>query len=115
MHFLKYIDKKSNDPRDQNYYIFKCNICGHEEQIFTTSNIRQGNRVCPKCGVLEDVNELEYLTMKKSALESEIKKLSDNLYAISSKLEILNLTKDNQNVNVSNELQGNNKEVAIKT
>jgi hypothetical protein len=102
MHFLKYINKHSNDPRCQNYYIYVCNICGHEEQIFTSSNIEKSNRRCPECGVIDDVDEMTYYTAKKSDIENKIKKLNDELYAIVSKIQILTLTKENNHETVSN-------------
>lgn len=109
MHYLKYVDKQSADPRCKNYHIFSCNICGHESQIFhRTSEVDKSNRKCPNCGVTDDLNELEYYNIKKSEIECEIKKKQDELYAITSKIQILTLTKESDNVNISQTVQGSN-------
>ena len=107
MHYVKYVDKKSSDPRCSNYHVYECNICGNQTEYFTRSKeFDKSNRKCNVCGVIDDINELDYYNNKKSELEGEIKKKQEELYAIDSKIQILILTKESNHGNISNILQG---------
>jgi hypothetical protein len=90
------VDKQSLDPRCRNYYIYKCNICGEETEIFCIPNFDTVRlRKCPHCGVIEDTDNREYLINKMHDLEQKIKSFQIE-YDLTSK-ELNSILKQKEN------------------
>lgn len=100
MHYLRYVNKGSSDPRCKNYHIYICNICGHEETFSDNSNFDKRNRKCRQCGVVDDVDELYYYETKKNEIKDQIKKLEEQLFDIDSKIQIITMTEDKKHGNI---------------
>ena len=89
MHFVKFVDKESFDPRCRNYYLYVCAnpTCNHEEIFWWVSNFdTERYRKCPKCGITIDTDNREILAKKKIELESKIKTWSEELSRINLEL-----------------------------
>lgn len=92
MHFVKYVDKSSIDPRCVNYYVYQCNQCDHEhfytwQKNFDTVRLRS----CPKCNITNDLNDIEVLTKRSKYLREQIEILSKECEEIQAKLEIIQM------------------------
>lgn len=102
MHYHKYVDKGSSDPRCRNYHIYICNICNHEATFSDNPNFDKRNRKCPRCGVVDDVDVLHYYKNKRIELKDKIKKLEDELFKVDSKIQIITLTTEEKHGNIPN-------------
>ena len=90
MHFVKLVDRGS-DPRCRSYFIYRCGICDHEKDFLWVPNFDITRvRKCPKCGVEDDTNEVNYLIDKKAALEKEAEKKQAELVELN--LQITEVT-----------------------
>ena len=93
MHFVRYVDKSSIDPRCSNYYIYQCNQCGHEhfytwQKNFDTIRLRS----CPKCNITNDLDDIESLTKQSNQLQDQMNLIASELDIVRAKLEIVQMT-----------------------
>lgn len=91
MHLKKEVDQSSPGQRDvrlRHYYIYHCDICGHEKDFdwqphFDTIRLRK----CPNCGVTNDTSNEEHLIKRKHELEQQIEQLTSELSRINLQLK----------------------------
>lgn len=101
MHYVRYVDKSSIDPRCSNYFIYQCNNCGHEhtynwQKNFDTVRLRS----CPKCNITNDLNDIESLTKRSNQLQEQINLLASELDNVRAKLEIIQITESQMSVKI---------------
>jgi NAD-dependent SIR2 family protein deacetylase len=96
MHYDHTVKQDQWDVRGRVYHVYKCSCCGESKDFNHVPNFDRARlRPCPKCKVLDDTSNVEYLIKRKSQLEQDIKAARDNLEAcqkelaeVSAKLEI---------------------------
>ena len=88
-HLLKSITQGVGipDPRLRSYHVYKCNVCGHEQDYnhvpnFDTDRLRK----CNNCGVTDDSNDNEYILQRQQFLEQKIASLEAQTQALQEEL-----------------------------
>lgn len=99
MHYVRKIEQDKRDIRSRTYFVYTCNICKKEEWIMWRANFDTSAFIkCPKCGIVDDTNNYEYLTKRKHELEQQIQTLKDELEEVSKKVSCFDMcqeTKEN--------------------
>lgn len=89
-HLLRSIVQGSGvpDPRLRSYHIYKCNVCGHEQDYNNVPNFDTVRlRKCSNCGVTDDSNDKEFLIKRQHTLEQKIKEAENLLATYKNELE----------------------------
>lgn len=102
MHFDRKVEQCRYDIRCRTYYVYKCNICGHEHDFNNVSHFNTSLlRPCPSCGIIDDTNDREYLIKRMHDLEQEIKALKDRRLSLETELSEVSLKLQSMNEQVT--------------
>jgi DNA-directed RNA polymerase subunit RPC12/RpoP len=78
------------DPRLRTYFIYKCNVCGSEQEHDWVPNFDSTRlRKCKNCGVLDDTNDQEYLIKRSHQIEQKLKELQDEMIRHQIELKVI--------------------------
>jgi DNA-directed RNA polymerase subunit RPC12/RpoP len=111
MHYTRKIEQNPNDVRSRTFFVYKCNICGHDEwfryvEHFDTKRLRE----CPSCGTVDDTNDKEYLITKKKQIEIDLEKLKKQIESLNEeyssiirKIDVMNIEQNSIQKEIINE------------